>query len=191
MNIINTYKFLYLLLYIFLITTLLTQSVIADKKNSNSLYEGNKIIFIRHAYAPGNGDPINFNLDDCNSQRNINQKGIYQAQVIGNFFKENKIIVDKVYSSQWCRCKDTARIAFQRYETYNALNSFYDIKYAQNRIKQIRELNQFIKNLNYKNSVVFITHYVVISSLLNIAAHSGEIIITDKNLNIQTRIKTM
>ncbi|MDC0073338.1 histidine phosphatase family protein [Alphaproteobacteria bacterium] len=191
MSFINTYKLLFFLLNIFLITTLLTQSIIADEGNIKPHIKDNKIIFIRHAYAPGNGDPKNFNIYDCATQRNINLKGINQAQRIGNFFRENKIIIDKVYTSQGCRCKDTAKIAFQRYEIFHALNSFYDIKFAKNRIKQIQELNQFIKNLNNKNNVVFITHYVVIFSLLNITPQSGEIIITDKKLNIQKRIKTM
>ena len=153
--------------------------------------QGEKLIFIRHAYAPGNGDPKNFNLKDCNTQRNLNNEGIEQAKIIRKFFKNNDIIIDKVLSSKWCRCKDTAEIAFDDYETFNALNSFYDPKFANNETMQIEVLKKFIAESKIKNNIVFITHYVVIYSLLKTNAQSGEIIITDKNLEVLGRIKTL
>ena len=62
-------------------------SVFADDKILTSLQEGNKIIFIRHAIAPGNGDPENFNIKDCNTQRNLSENGIKQSKKIGFFLK--------------------------------------------------------------------------------------------------------
>jgi hypothetical protein len=111
-----------------LIFFIFSNSANSNEKLINSLKEGGKLIFIRHAYAPGNGDPENFNLKDCASQRNLNQEGINQSKKIGLFFTENKIQIDKVLSSEWCRCKDTAKYAFNSFETFDALNSFYDIK---------------------------------------------------------------
>ena len=69
----------------------LASSVKADlnKNLTNQLQDGNKLIFIRHAYAPGNGDPNNFNLNDCSTQRNLSKEGRKQAQKIGEFFKKN------------------------------------------------------------------------------------------------------
>ena len=90
-----------------------------------SLEEGGKIIFIRHALAPGGGDPENFDIDDCSTQRNLNTDGIAQSKLIGKFFIKNKIKIDKILSSEWCRCKDTAKYAFKNYDTLSALNSFY------------------------------------------------------------------
>ena len=78
-----------------------TSNIFADDKILNSLQEGNKIIFIRHAIAPGNGDPDNFNIKDCSSQRNLDNNGIKQSKKIGLFFKNNKIKIDKVLSSEW------------------------------------------------------------------------------------------
>jgi len=78
----------------------------------NSLKEGGKLIFIRHAYAQGTGGPDNFDIKDCSTQRNINKKGKIQATKIGLFFTKHKIPISKVISSEWCRCKDTASIAF-------------------------------------------------------------------------------
>ena len=63
------------------------------------LVDGEKLIFIRHAYAPGSGDPNNFNLNDCLTQRNLSEEGRKQAQKIGEFFKKNNIKIKKVFSS--------------------------------------------------------------------------------------------
>ena len=157
----------------------------------NSLKEGKKLVFIRHAIAPGNGDPNNFDINDCSTQRNLDENGIEESKKIGLFFKNNKIQIDKVLSSQWCRCKDTAKYAFQNFETFNALNSFYDVRFAANEAKQIKDLKNYIKNWDSDENLVLVTHFVVISSILNIGASSGEIIISDKNFNIIDSINTM
>ena len=115
-----------------------------------SLQDGKKLIFIRHAIAPGNGDPENFDIMDCNTQRNLDEKGIQQSKKIGLYFKKNKIKIDKVLSSQWCRCKDTAKIAFKKFKTFNALNSFYDEKFAANELNQIEDLKKYIKKCGIK-----------------------------------------
>ena len=162
----------------------------SNEKLINSLKEGGKLIFIRHAYAPGNGDPENFNLKDCNSQRNLSQKGIDQSKEIGLFFTKNKIQIDKVLSSQWCRCKDTAKYAFNDYKTFDALNSFYDEKFTKNKTKQIKNLKKYISNWNSKKNLVLVTHFVVISETLGAGSTSGEIIVSDKNFNIISSIKT-
>ena len=162
----------------------------SDEKILNSLYEGGKIIFIRHAIAPGNGDPTDFKINDCSTQRNLSQSGIDQSKLIGLFFKENNIKIDKVFSSEWCRCKDTAEIAFKNYKTFKALNSFYDPKFVENEKKQIKDLKKFIKEWDSDKNIIFVTHYVVILSLLNMGVSSGEIVVADKDLNIIGSIVT-
>ena len=176
-------KFLKFLLIIFIS---LTTSIKADlnKNLMNQLEFGQKLIFIRHAYAPGSGDPSNFNLNDCSTQRNLSEKGRKQAQKIGEFFKKNEIKIEKVFSSEWCRCKQTAEIAFEDYSTKNFLNSFYSSKYAKNKNKQIKELNDYIQQFESNHNLVLITHYVVISEILNYATSSGEIVVSDKNFNM-------
>ena len=164
----------------------LTFSVKADLSQNliNELDEGGKLVFIRHAYAPGSGDPQNFNLYDCSTQRNLNDSGRNQSKNIGRLFSKYNIEIKNIYSSEWCRCKETASIAFQKFETKKFLNSFYSAKFAKNREKQVKEFNNFIKLWNRKDNLIFVTHYVFISEILNYAPSSGEIIITDKNLNI-------
>ena len=95
----------------------------ADENIISFLKEGKKVVFLRHAIAPGNGDPVNFDINDCSTQRNLNNKGIIQSRNIGTFLTNN-IKIDKVLSSEWCRCKDTAKIAFGKFKTLSALNSF-------------------------------------------------------------------
>ena len=150
----------------------------------NSLKDGKKIIFIRHAIAPGSGDPESFNIKNCSTQRNLNDEGKIQSKKIGNFFKINKIKISKILSSEWCRCKDTAKIAFGKFETFNALNSFYEARFQKNRSSQIRDLRNFISSWESDSNLILVTHYVVIYDLLNSAVSSGEMIITDKKLNI-------
>ena len=172
-------KFFKILLITFIA---LTVSVKADLKKN--LEEGGKLIFIRHAYAPGNGDPQNFNLNDCLTQRNLSDRGRKQAKIIGNIFSKTNVSLSGIFSSEWCRCKETARIAFSKFETKKFLNSFYSAQFANNRKKQIQEFENFLKKWNKKDNLVFVTHYVVISEILNYAPSSGEIVIADKNLNI-------
>jgi len=172
--------------FLIIINISLFSTVKADlnEKLINKLKEGEKLIFIRHAYAPGSGDPNNFNLNDCSTQRNLSKEGKKQAQYIGEFFIKNEIEIDKVLSSEWCRCKETAKIAFKDFSTNNFLNSFYSSKYAKNKDKQVDALKNFIKNFKSNKNLVFVTHYVLISEVLNYNSSSGEIVVSDKNLNI-------
>ena len=162
----------------------------SDQNILSSLKEGSKIIFIRHALAPGNGDPKNFKIDDCSTQRNLNKVGIEQSMIIGKFFREHNIKIDRVLSSEWCRCKDTANLAFENYKIFKALNSFYDPKFADNEEKQIKDLKNFIKDWGSEKNIVFVTHYVVILSVLNLSVSSGEIVVSDKDFNVIGTIET-
>ena len=183
-------KFFNLLIIIFIS---LTSSIKADLNENliNQLEEGGKLIFIRHAYAPGNGDPNNFNLNDCSTQRNLNLDGRKQAQKIGKFFRENNVKIYKVLSSEWCRCKDTAKYAFQNFRTFDALNSFFSRKFEKNKDKQLKDLRYYIKNWKGKKNLILVTHYVVILEILNHSVGSGEIVVTDKNFKYYGSVPTM
>ena len=168
---------------------LLNKTSFANENIVEILKKDNNIIFIRHAIAPGNGDPPNFDILDCSTQRNLSKKGELQALKIGEFFKENEIEFTKVLSSEWCRCKDTAKIAFGNYEIKDFLNSFYDERFSENKDKQILDFQKFIKNWDYSGNLVLVTHYVVISEILNKTTSSGEIIITNNNLEILSSLE--
>ena len=159
----------------------------SNDKIQNLLKEGEKLIFIRHAVAPGSGDPIDFDLLRCETQRNLSKDGIVQSQNIGKFFSDNNIKIDKVLSSEWCRCKQTAQYAFNKYETKSFLNSFFSAKFASNKNKQINNLKKYINEWSGDNNLVLVTHYVTIQEVLNITSSSGELIIVDKNFNVLAR----
>ena len=180
-------KYFKIILIFFLF--LLNKASFANENTVEILKKDNNIIFIRHAIAPGNGDPSNFDISDCSTQRNLSKDGKLQALKIGKFFKNNDINFTKVLSSEWCRCKDTAKIAFGSYETKNFLNSFYDDRFLENKEKQILGFQKFIKNWDFSGNLILVTHYVVISEILDLATSSGEIIITNNNLEILSSLE--
>ena len=153
--------------------------------------EGDKIILIRHALAPGGGDPPGFKIDDCKTQRNLDKVGIEQSKAIGKLFKKNKIPVDKVLSSQWCRCKDTAKYSYKKYFQFPALNSTFQSSFAKNEPKQLKQLQTFVNNWDGDGgNLVLITHYSIITAITNAVPSSGEIVITDKKFNVLSTIST-
>ena len=176
-------KFLKLILIIFIS---INSPVKADSKKNliENLKKGGKLIFIRHAYAPGGGDPVNFKIDDCSTQRNLSESGRIQSKKIGKFFLDNKIKIKNVFSSEWCRCKETASLAFKNFETKNFLNSFFSSKFAHNKNIQMRDFQKFLLEWDKKTNTIFVTHYVVISEIFDYPSSSGEIVISDKNLKI-------
>ena len=134
------------------------------------------VIFMRHALAPGFGDPVNFNLQDCKSQRNLNDAGIEQAQNIGQFFLKNKIIFTEILSSEWCRCIDTAlEMNIGATSTFEGLNSFF--QGHVNKSDVIKKLNIKLDNLSSKSLILMITHQVVIAEITSISPPSGGIIL--------------
>ena len=172
----------FLIIFISLIITVKASS---NEELIKKIKEGKKIIFIRHAYAPGNGDPKNFNINDCSTQRNLSQEGKNQAKLIGLSFAKHNIPIENVFSSEWCRCTETASIAFdEKYQKKFFLNSFYDERFSKNKEKQIKELKKFVNNWKGKKNLIFVTHYVLISEILNVNPSSGEIVISDKDYKV-------
>ena len=162
-----------------------SQSVWQPAKN------GDKIILIRHSQAPGFGDPPGFKIKDCKTQRNLSKEGINQSKKIGKLFEKNQIKIDQVLSSQWCRCKDTAKYAFGEYKEFTALNSTFQSPYDKNETKQLKELYSFVKKWDGKGkNLVLVTHYSIITAITNAVPSSGEIVITDKNFKVISAIST-
>ena len=170
---------------------LFTSQINASEQAWKIAQEGDKIILIRHSLAPGGGDPAGFKVDDCKTQRNLNRKGINQSKKIGKLFKKNKVPVDQVLSSQWCRCKDTAKFAFGEYKEFTALNSTFQSPFDKNEVKQLKDLYSYVKkwNGNGKN-LVLITHYSIITAVTNAVPSSGEIVVADKNFKVLGTIQT-
>ena len=135
-----------------------------------------KILFLRHALAPGNGDPIYFSLDDCSSQRNLDAAGRQQAAALGKLFRKHSIFFSRIYSSQWCRCRETAEL-LEMGPVFDllGLNSFY--QGVVPREATLDSLRLVLSNLtNETGLTLMVTHYVTISAITGIGVASGEVV---------------
>ena len=135
---------------------------------------GGHILMIRHALAPGTGDPANFKIGDCSTQRNLDDSGREQARAIGNWLRSNGITSVRMYSSQWCRCLETARlIDLGPVAELPALNSFFEL--VQNREPNLRALREFIAAQPKDGKlIILVTHFVTISAIADRGVSSGE-----------------
>lgn len=135
------------------------------------------IVFMRHALAPGTGDPASFSLNDCATQRNLDDQGRAQALKIGNMLKERGYAFDGVWTSQWCRCRETAELLdLGAVEDVPSLNSFF-----QSRARGPEQGRATLERLaNHANArLMLVTHQVNITALTGVFPQSGEIIVTE------------
>lgn len=132
-----------------------------------------RVLMLRHANAPGTGDPSNFSLEDCATQRNLDEVGRTQAVVLGQRLAQAGAKEVKVYSSQWCRCLDTARLLkLGPVEPLPALNSFY--LRPEQREPTLAALRAFLAKLPTGGApVVLVTHQFTINAFTNEATASG------------------
>ena len=148
----------------------------------DQLKAGNHFALIRHALAPGYSDPEQFNVEDCNTQRNLNEEGRNQSKKIGDLFRSNSIKRALVYSSQWCRCLDTARLLDLGDVTkLPALNSFFEN--FERETLQTMELKRWIETISFRTPTVLVSHQVNITALLGYTPESGEIIFVKRSSN--------
>jgi len=137
------------------------------------LKAGGHILMIRHALAPGNSDPLNFKIGDCATQRNLDDTGRDQARSIGLWLRNNGVTSARVYSSQWCRCLETARLLnLGPVQELSALNSFYER--TQDREPNLRALNDFISKQPVRGElIIMVTHFVTIADIAGTGVSSG------------------
>jgi phosphohistidine phosphatase SixA len=145
------------------------------------------VVLLRHAIAPGTGDPPGFKLSDCSTQRNLSAAGRQQAVRIGQAFRQRRIAIARVRSSQWCRCLETAKlINLGTVEPTPALNSFFEN--PDREAAQTAALRQLILNHRTSNAVlILVTHQVNITALTGIIPASGAAVVlqADRQGNIQ------
>jgi phosphohistidine phosphatase SixA len=144
-----------------------------------ALKSANHFVILRHAIAPGMGDPPGFNLDDCRTQRNLSDEGRRQAELIGQRFRSQGYPKARVYSSQWCRCLETATLLnLGRVEELPVLNSFFaDFDREQT---QTRQLKEWLDKQDLSDLVVLVSHQVNITALTGIYPRSGELVVVEK-----------
>ncbi len=137
------------------------------------------VMLIRHATAPGTGDPPNFRLGDCSTQRNLSEEGRQQSIRIGEAFRSRNVSVTKVLSSQWCRCLETAELMnLGKVEPFPPLNSFFgDRSTADEQTAQVQKF--MLENQAVPGVVVMISHQVNITDLSDIFPQSGEAVLVE------------
>ena len=134
------------------------------------------VIFMRHALAPGFGDPHNFIKEDCSTQRNLNNKGRLQARLIGSYLKASDIKFSEILTSEWCRCIDTIKeLNLGKWVTFSGLNSFF--QGHEKKVQVMNKLQKKLDSLDNSDLVLFVTHQVVITEQTGVAPSSGEMVL--------------
>ncbi len=164
----------------FLVPALLCTPSVARGSDTETawtaLMNGRAVALIRHAMAPGVGDPPGFRLDDCSTQRNLSEEGRAQSLRIGRFFRSKGIQEGRLFSSQWCRCLETARLlGLGTVVELPLLNSFFEA--FEKEREQTRQTRRFLASLPAGPPVLLVTHQVNITALTGVTPASGEIVI--------------
>jgi phosphohistidine phosphatase SixA len=140
------------------------------------LRSGGQVVVMRHATTvPGFGDPPGFRLEDCTTQRNLSQVGRETARRIGETFRRREVPVGRVLSSQWCRCLETARLAFGTAEPWPALNSFFQDRSSDT--DQTRAVRDLVSRPFSGPNIILVTHQVNVTALTGIFPAQGEMVV--------------
>ena len=168
----------------FLLSSLfITQQAIASLVSD--LLGGQHVLLMRHADAPGYGDPTGYVIDQCSTQRNLGDYGKRQAKVIGAWLANQGIQKAEIFSSPWCRCLDTANLLNRGpVKTESSLGSFFDNMSLK--MKQTKALEMFIKNELAKQSkapIILVTHHVNIQAFTGKVVGVGDMVLVRVNKN--------
>ena len=170
----NTHRTL--LIFLLLLCNLPMAAGAAELDLKQLVGSADHMVVLRHARAPGTGDPPNFRLGDCSTQRNLSSEGRKQAARIGERLRAAGLASTTVYSSQWCRCLETARnLAVGPVVELPALNSFFQSPELEQ--KHARLLRAWIASADLSRPVVLVTHQVNITALTGVVPAEGEILI--------------
>jgi phosphohistidine phosphatase SixA len=142
-----------------------------------ALAGGGHAALMRHAEAPGTGDPPGFRLGECGTQRNLNEAGRRFSEALGAEFRRGGVRVERLISSEWCRCLDTARLLeLGPVETApDALNSFFDA--PSEKARSVAALQNLLGSLPRDATSVLVTHQVNVTALTGVFPASGEIVV--------------
>jgi broad specificity phosphatase PhoE len=177
--------------FIIVLCLVVVSPALATEAGWALLRNGGQVVLLHHAFAPGTGDPANFDIDNCATQRNLSDRGEHQARRIGALFGARAAPIDHVETSRFCRCRDTAAIAFRDEEVVDndALDWFPDDQGNDARLERIREE---IRSYSGSGNLVLVTHGEVIRALVGAAAREGEAVIVSRgrdSLGVAARIR--
>lgn len=133
------------------------------------------VVVLRHSFAPGGFDPPDARLDDCSTQRNLDESGRAQAKRIGEAFRQNGIAVGAVLSSPRCRCLDTARLAFGQAQAWDVLQGA--LNDPERRKRQLAEIKTAITAHRSALPLVLVTHGSVVTDLTGLSIRMGAFVV--------------
>ena len=149
---------------------------LSDKQLINMARDEGVVFLMRHALAPGMGDPQNFDVNDCKTQRRLSEEGRIQARVVGEKFRRSGLKSARVKSSQWCRCKETAKLLkLGVVEEIQFLNSFFDTPERER--SQTTALRKWLFEQASLSGLILVTHQVNITALTGVVPSSGELVV--------------
>lgn len=162
---------------LFLIVSLCAAPVAAaDPALWSALASGGHVLLIRHAATePGIGDPPGFRVGDCTTQRNLSAAGRAEARRLGETFRARGVPLGEVRSSPWCRCLDTARLAFGHATPWPPLSSLFNDQ--RNEAAQRRAVLDYLRDAPEDRNIVLVTHNFNIRSLVGISPLPGETVV--------------
>ncbi len=153
------------------------------------LKEGGQVVLVRHTVTtPGAGDPPGMRLDDCSSQRNLSDEGRAHARRIGEEFRRRGVPVARVLSSPWCRCLETARLAFGSAEVSSALSNLFGRH--EKREAQVRQMREIVKQAPGDGNLVLVTHGSTILALTGVSPGTGEMVIVTPGAEVVGRLSS-
>jgi len=158
-----------------------TQSKFATAQSdlASKLKDGSHVLLMRHADAPGYGDPKNYQISQCSTQRNLGDLGRRQAKNTGDWLSSQGIEQAKVYSSPWCRCIDTASLLNKgAVKKEVALGSFFDdMSQAKRQTDELVKLIAVERKQNPTMPIIMVTHHVNIQSYMGMVVNSGDMVL--------------
>lgn len=150
--------------------------VAAEEDAWAALRRPGAVAVMRHAHAPGIGDPERFTLDDCSTQRDLDARGRAQARAVGEAFRSAGIRIDRILTSRWCRARHTAEeTALGPIEAFAALDSFFADRSTAD--SQTAEVRRRLQAANPAERLLLVTHQVNITALTGRSTRSGEVLV--------------
>ncbi len=182
-----------LLTWIILTTSFFPQSAFANDLRIWDQLQGSNpkgyVLLIRHALAPGSGDPVNFKVNDCSTQRNLSEQGRVEAKDIGQWLARREIKIFRVESSRWCRAKETAQILnIGKVYLNKNLDSLLGESDLPNHKQTVNIKKRIVNHRNTSGLLVFVGHFVNFQAAVGASLDSGEGVLVKANAKGEIKI---
>lgn len=178
------------LVFAALVAWLLAAPVAASDESQEAwaaLVSGNHVALIRHGNAPpGYGDPPGFKIDDCATQRNLDERGRAQARALGEAFRRHGVRADKILSSPWCRCLETARLM-----GLGPVDGTWAVAASDGRPERLSAMRQTLASWRGPGTLVVVTHALTIQALVGVMPGQAETVVVRPKLGEEPGVEVV